>query len=258
MAFDGLGALFGGIILLAYTVQAMTGFGSTVIALSIGIFLYSIDELLPFLVLSNLLFASALVIKFHKGFNKHLAFRVILPGTFVGMLLGYGLKPLIDEVLLKSLLGILIVGISILELKGLFQTNKKAIPTGKMYKQIGPLKVPVLTLASGLSHGMFASGGPLLVYAIAKFNGNKSQFRATVLVCLFSLNVVLTSFFILDGSLQPVVPFVIAAMPIMLLAMKIGNALHHKVDEQFFKKGVYTLLLLMGISLVIHSYQFEI
>lgn len=250
MAFDELGALFSVIILFAFTVQAITGFGSTVIALSLGIMFYSIDELLPFLVFSNILFTSVLVAKFHKGFNKQLAFKTILPGTFIGMILGFGLKPMLDESLLKSLLGLLIIGISVIELNGLFKKSNTGVQKSIKEKPRGPLKVKLLTLISGLSHGIFASGGPLLVYAVAKFNANKTQFRATVLVCLFSLNVVLTFLFLMDGRLQPVMPFVLAAIPVMYVAMKVGDYLHKKINELIFKKCVYALLLVIGINLV--------
>lgn len=257
MAFDEIGALFAMIILFAYTVQTITGFGSTVIALSLGIMFYSIDEILPFLVFSNILFAGVLVAKFHEGFNKQLAFKIILPGTFIGMILGYGLKPMLDESLLKSLLGFLVISISVMELKVFFVRSNIESENGKTENRPDNFKMKLLTLLSGLSHGIFASGGPLLVYAVAKFRTNKTQFRATVLVCLFSLNIVLAFLFLIDGRLQPVMPFVMAAIPIMYVAIKLGSYLHSKVNEILFKKSVYALLFLMGINLVTQGYVLD-
>ena len=46
--------LFGCIILLAYTLEAVTGFGSIVIALSLGVLFLPFDKILPILVALNI------------------------------------------------------------------------------------------------------------------------------------------------------------------------------------------------------------
>lgn len=243
MAFDLLGLGFACIILMAYVLQTITGFGSTVVALSLGAIWYSIDELLPFLIFTNILFTSFLAYKNRRYIHKHLALNIVLPGMLIGTVLGYLIKSYLDDELLKKILGLLIVWVSSLELWRLY---KDQIPI--MHSTI---KSRLLTLLAGLSHGIFASGGPLLVYAIAGFNVNKAQFRATVVVCLFVLNCILTIAFLLDGRLQPVLPFVVAAIPLILIAVKAGNYIHNFVNEELFKKGIFILLLLSGINLMV-------
>jgi len=132
MAFDQIALFYGVIILLAYIVQAITGFGSTVIALSLGVIWYSLDELLPFLIFSNILFSSVLVFKHWKSMHSYLTFQVILPGMLLGMVVGYLIKPLLNDDMLKQILGVLIIWVSVLELHRLF---KKQPP-----KIIGKLK----------------------------------------------------------------------------------------------------------------------
>ena len=51
----------GGFILLAYTLEAITGFGSIVIALSLGALLLPIEQLLPVLVPLNICMTGYLV-----------------------------------------------------------------------------------------------------------------------------------------------------------------------------------------------------
>lgn len=243
MAFDWLWMVFSIVILMAYTVQAITGFGSTVIALSIGVLWYSLDELLPFLIFSNILFSCVLVIKHKRHLNKYLAYRVVLPGMLMGLILGYLIKPYVDEGLLKQLLGLLIIWVSVLELWRLTRKSRARLIEGN--------KSRLLTLIAGLSHGLFASGGPLLVYTIAGHKVDKTQFRSTVVVCLFVLNCILSTAFLIDGRLEPVLPFVLAVIPIIFIAVKVGNYLHNFVNEESFKKGVFILLLGSGVNLVI-------
>jgi uncharacterized membrane protein YfcA len=243
MGFDLIGLAFAFIVLFAFTVQAVSGFGSTVIALSLGAIWYGLDQLLPFLIFSNILFTSVLAYKNRHHINKDLAFRVVLPGMLLGTVIGYFIKPYLNEIILEQMLGVLIIFISILELWRLLHRNE-SIPHSKV-------KSRLLTLFAGLSHGVFASGGPLLVYSIAGFKVDKHQFRATVLVCLFVLNCLLAFAFLIDGRLQPVLPFVLAAIPIIFIAMKVGNILHDYVNEEHFKKGVFIFLLLSGINLLV-------
>ena len=248
MAFDQIALFYGVIILLAYIVQAITGFGSTVIALSLGVIWYSLDELLPFLIFSNILFSSVLVFKHWKSMHSYLTFQVILPGMLLGMVVGYLIKPLLNDDMLKQILGVLIIWVSVLELHRLF---KKQPP-----KIIGKLKRHVLILLAGMSHGVFASGGPLMVYTISGFKVDKTQFRATVVVCLFIVNCILTSAFLVDDRLAPVLPFVIAVVPIIFMAVKIGNHIHGYINEQNFKKGIFILLLISGLNLVVSGHSF--
>ena len=104
---------------------------------------------------------------------------------------------------------------------------------------------------SGITHGLFASGGPLLVYALTGTQLSKSAFRATLISVWLSLNGLLTVVFALDGSLLPALPRIGMMLPVLLAGVVIGEFLHHRVNENRFKQLVYTLLLLTGALLII-------
>jgi uncharacterized membrane protein YfcA len=246
MAFDLLGLVFAFIVLIAFTIQTITGFGSTVIALSLGAIWYGLDQLLPFLIFTNILFSSVLAYQNRQHINKNLAIKIVLPGMLLGTVIGYFIKPYFNEILLKQLLGVLILIISSLELWRIYHGNQAILHS--------KLKARLCTLFAGLSHGIFASGGPLLVYSIAGFKVNKYQFRATVVVCLFALNCLLAVAFLIDGRLQPVLPFVLVVIPVIFIAMKVGNVLHGYVNEDNFKKVVFIFLLFSGINLAASPY----
>ncbi|WP_396588527.1 sulfite exporter TauE/SafE family protein [Bermanella sp. R86510] len=238
--------LFGLIILLAYTLEAVTGFGSIVIALSLGVLFLPFDKLLPILVCLNICMTSVLAFKNRRNIDKSLLIKVIMPGMLFGTLTGYFIAPYLNDVFMKQAFGILIVWFSARELWRLYHRHQD---------KIRPLwKTRVITYGAGITHGLFASGGPLLVYAVAGTQINKARFRATMVFVWFSMNALLTFAFIVDGSLQPVLINVLFYIPVLFIAVMLGNYLHERVDERHFKIGVYCLLLLTGIVLIISRY----
>lgn len=241
-----LWVLFAAIILLAYTMEAVTGFGSIVIALSLGVLFLPFDQVLPILVCLNICMTSVLAFKNRKNIDKSLLVKMILPGMLSGTLIGYLSKPYLDEVLLKQAFGCLIVWFASREL-------------WRMYHQHNDVQRPLwktrlITLGAGVTHGLFASGGPLLVYAVAGTKINKAQFRATMVFVWFTLNALLTTAFLLDGRLTPVLPQVLMYLPVLVLAVKLGNFLHDRVKESHFRVCVYSLLCLTGGILIVSRY----
>jgi hypothetical protein len=107
-----------------------------------------------------------------------------------------------------------------------------------------------LTLGAGLTHGLFASGGPLLVYALAGTTLDKSRMRATLLSVWFSLNASLTLLFMFDGTLLPSLHKVAWYLPVLVLGVWAGEFLHNRLDEQRFRQLVYVLLVITGALLM--------
>src|SRR5690606_22466398 len=96
-------------ILLAYTLEALTRFGSIVIALSLGALLLPIDQLLPVLVPLNIGMTGYLVSRHWRLIDRRLLLGTILPGMLAGTLLGYWLLPHLDTQALKAGFGALIL-----------------------------------------------------------------------------------------------------------------------------------------------------
>ena len=103
---------------------------------------------------------------------------------------------------------------------------------------------------AGITHGLFASGGPLLVYALAGVNLDKARFRATLVVVWFCLNSALTFAFALDGSLAPALAHLGLYLPLLALGVFAGERLHHRVDEQRFFRIIYAALAMVGAKLI--------
>src|SRR5690606_36512480 len=143
-------------ILLAYTIEAVTGFGSIVIALALGALLLPIPELLPVLVPLNICMSGYLGWRHRRHIQWGLLLKLILPLMLLGTLLGHGLRPWLGEALLRQGFGALVVWFATRELWRLWR-GVQAQPHPSLLSR-------ALTLGAGLTHGLFASGGPLLVY----------------------------------------------------------------------------------------------
>lgn len=239
---DAVWIAIGGFIFLAYTLEAITGFGSIVIALSLSAQLVSIDTVLPVLVALSVCMSSYMVWQHRRNIDRPLLIRTILPGMVLGTLLGYAIKPYLDEVLLKRIFGVLILWFASRELWKMRHVGAPRVRSHWLTN--------LLTAAAGICHGLFASGGPLLVYSLAGTPLNKARFRATLMSVWLILNGLLSLAFLLDGRLLAALPKVAAYVPLLVLGVWVGEQLHHKVSERHFRIAIYCLLLLTGFLLV--------
>ena len=230
-------------ILIAYTIEAVTGFGSIVIALSLGAMLLPIPALLPVLVPLNILMSGYLTLRHRRHIHLPTLLRLILPLMALGTVAGYLLRPALGAGLAKTLFGALIVWFAARELWRMARaTQGGAHP---------PWLTRTLMLGAGLTHGLFASGGPLLVYALTGVQLDKTRFRATLICVWFTLNSLLTLIFLADGSLLPALPRLLGYVPLLVVGVVLGEWLHRRIDEGRFRQAVFVLLLFTGATLVL-------
>ena len=225
-------------ILLAYSIEAMTGFGSIVIALSLGAIMLPIPELLPVLVPLNVLMSLYMTMRHHRHIDWSLLLTLVLPLMLAGTLTGYWLQPWLADSLLRVLFGLLVVWFSGRELWRLYRGHEA--PAHR------PLTSRLLTFGAGVTHGLFASGGPLLVYALAGIRMDKSRTRATLILVWLTLNTTLTLLYLADGSLIPHLPRIAGYLPVLVIGVLVGDFLHHRINEVRFRQAVFILLMITG------------
>ena len=232
-------------VLIAYSIEAITGFGSLVIALSLGALLLPVPELLPVLVPLNVLMSGTLAIRNRRHVDWVLLLKVILPLMLAGTLIGYLLQNGLAAGALKLLLGILIIWFACRELWRMRRGT--LVPAHPAWLN------RLLTLGAGITHGLFASGGPLLVYAMAGTTLDKSRLRATMLCVWCSLNAALSVLLLIQGKLTPTLHKVAWFIPLLVIGVLVGEYLHHRVNEQRFRQLVYSLLAITGVLLAVQN-----
>lgn len=233
MALIGLGAA----IIFAFAVEAMTGFGSIVIALTIAALFMDVQHAMLLLVPLNLLMTSVMVFKLRAHIQVDILLKQILPPMVVGTLVGALLTPLFPAQLTKLMFALLIIWFAA---RAVWQVSPTAMKKPAQLSVIG---------GAGITHGLFASGGPLLVYAMARSGLDKTAFRATLLTIWLILNSLLTVWFLYSGQFAgQLEPFLMLA-PCVAVGALIGNYFHHKINQTRFLRMVFITLLLLGVLL---------
>lgn len=230
-------------IFLGFTTEVATGFGSIVIALSLGTLVLPIDAMLPVLVSLNAIMNGVLLCRLWKQVHVATLFKLILPLMLLGMLLGISLLPQLQDELLKKGFALLVLWFVIRELYKLYRHIQSSAKG--MYWQYG------WTFMAGITHGLYASGGPLLVYALSRTQLDKAQFRATLLATWFALNASYTMILWQQQILPAYATQIIYGLPILALSILLGQYLHKRINELYFKKIVYFLLALSSIAMLV-------
>jgi len=228
------------ILVFAHAVETYLGFGSTIIALSLGIFLFPIDILLPALVTMGTLQSLWLIMRWHRHIRWRIILVGILPLAILGLAAGILLRDYASETLLIVLLGLFIVVTSTLELIALSRSDAASHTPLRRW-----IAVPVI-FAGGLFQGLFAAGGPPIVYYAGRKIDDPAQFRSTLSVLWLILNLaLLTSMW--AGGQAGVLTLELAALvfPGFIVGIVIGSFI--KMKSKAFKAATWAMLLIIGI-----------
>ena len=233
------------IVLLAYVTQAMTGFGSLIIVVTLGSHLYPIEFLLPVIVPLDILVNSYIVAKYAAAVDRPLLLYRIAPLVGIGLLTGIGIFQFVQGALLRRSFGVLVTLLCLRELSSLLRTSGTE-------RTLSRMKYASSVLAAGVVQGLFASGGPLLVYAVGRLDLPKARFRSTLSALWLLTNSVLTLSYIATGRLTLTTSrlAVWLVLPI-ILGIVMGEKLHDHANEYLFRVVVYLILLAAGVSIVV-------
>ena len=235
--------LLGCILVLAHTAETILGFGATLIALALGIYLLPLETLVPMLVILGLLQSIWLVARWYRYIDWRVLLLSILPLATAGMVIGIFSREIADENTLKMVLGGFIIIVSLAELALLF--IKKA-PGGQLRWYY---RVPLL-IGGGIFHGLFATGGPPIVYYASRQFSAQEAFRATLSMLWLMLNVGLIIGFLVGGQLDLAkLGMTAMVLPGLVIGIIVGSLI--RVKEFWFKVLTYILLFLSGLFLLI-------
>ncbi|MGL4392789.1 MAG: sulfite exporter TauE/SafE family protein [Fusobacteriaceae bacterium] len=219
-------------------IQGITGFAGTVLAMPPIILLQGIDIAKPILNLLGLLASVWMVFRDLKKVNIKELFKII-SFMLIGMILGIYAYDLIPTHILIKFYAAFIIAIA---LKGIFIKNETETREWIMV---------LIIFLSGIIHGLFISGGPLLmIYALKKLK-DKSEFRATISGVWIFLNTYLAFSHYRSGlfTSETINKFLWSIIP-LFFGLVIGNKLHHKMKANTFLILTYILLIISGAILL--------
>ncbi|MBR5111836.1 MAG: sulfite exporter TauE/SafE family protein [Clostridia bacterium] len=233
------------VVFLTNIIQCITGFAGTVLAMPFSVMLIGYDAAKAILNLLGLLASVYIVIICFKHINKKELGKmtgIMLAGMAAGMYLKRFFTA--NPSLLYKTLGIIVIAFAVMNAVKFFRHKEdKELPA--------PVSVILLVL-SGVVHGMFVCGGPLLVtYASGKLK-DKDEFRGTLSAVWIILNGILFVSDIIGGSFDaPTVRLTLISAAVLAAALVAGNLISKKMSRKVFLILTYILMLISGISLLI-------
>lgn len=226
------------VLFLANTIQAVTGFAGTLLAMAPSMLLLGPDK--AKVILNIMAFLSSFFIV--GSSMAYVAWRQLLRIIFymaAGMIVGIHLYQHLPLSFLLPFYGFFVLAVAV---KGLC-TNKEIT--------LSPGLSRLILLGAGIMHGLFVSGGALLViYAVAVFK-DKHIFRATVASVWVVLNIPLIFHDYQQGFYdgQTLLLTGLSLIP-LVLATYAGTHIHDKINQKIFMKLSYVLLILSGVLLL--------
>ena len=233
-------ALFMVAVFISNIVQALTGFAGVMLSIPPTILLYGPDMAKAVINVICWMVCVFLMIQNRKYINiKELARIVIF--MLVGMGIGIHLYNVVNPHILVPLYGGIIVAVALKSL--IFKQSSSDLPVW--------IAIPVL-LGAGVIHGMFASGGALLVVYLVSTFRDKDSFRANVAAVWSILNMVLMFNDYEKGlyNTEFLELLVLGVIP-LVVAIYLGNKIHHMINQKMFNRLTDGLLLAAGSMILI-------
>jgi uncharacterized membrane protein YfcA len=239
-----LTVLLGGLVIfVTHALEAITGFGCTVLALPFITALFGFKSGVMTLTILAWILALYIVITKRKNIDFK-QFGIIVTFVLLGLPIGIYLFRNVNSAFLKKVLAVFIIIASAIQLYAFFfpaRANKK-LPRWAAF---------FLLFLGGIVHGMFASGGPLVVLYAAEALPDKGKFRATLCLLWTTLNTILIGTYIFSGTITTATMGRTASMlPFLGLGILAGELIHHRVEPRIFKLIVFTMLFATGVIML--------
>ncbi len=216
-------------------IQGITGFAGTLLAMPPSMMLLGVEPAKAILNAMGLAASLAIVWQDRKSVNVKQLRRMVLFMT-LGIVLGLLLLQLVRIDFLLVIYGIFLLVFA------LFKLFSKG--TGRV---LSPALGVLILIAAGVIHGMFISGGSLLVIYAVNALPEKKEFRAT----LSGVWVVLNSLLLIQHGTQgyftsSTLWLTLICLVPLFLGVKLGGILHEKVNQATFLRVTYVLLAISG------------
>lgn len=226
-------------LFLSNTMQTITGFAGTLLAMPFSIRLVGVEQAKAVLNIFTMLACFVIAFQNRRDINWKILGKMVL-GMSVGMVVGIILFERIPLNVLLKLYAVLVICVA---LKKMFWKKEIPVPQAAML---------LVLFAAGIIHGMFLSGGALLVIYAVSVLKDKQEFRATIAPVWVILNALLIFSHYQAGYYDThcLISIGVSIVP-LALSILVGNVLYRRLNQEQFLKITYVLLIISGASLLI-------
>ena len=228
------------ILMAAYTIRGIAGFGSGLIAIPLLALLLPLSVTVPLVGFLDYSAALAHGLKLRSEIRWQ-QILPLMPFTLLGLFLALYLFNTVDAQLLKKFLGGFIISYALYTLLTIkphtHSSHLWAIPSG---------------ILGGLIGTLFGTGGPFYVIYLQLQGFGKTAFRATIAAIFFLDGTTRIIAYTFNGfySINTII-LIGASLPVITIAMYIGGQIHTNISHQSIQKGIGILLLFSGSALIL-------
>lgn len=231
------------VVVLAVGIQTAIGFGAMLVCVTMGAWLWSVPELTAMLLPLTTMQTVFIVVRHRRHVAWRLLFRQVFPWMGAGLLVSLALVGSEEQAWMRPALGVMVFGLGARELWRARGAQSDAPRS--------PVAARGMLVIGGLVHGVFATGGPALVWALGQEGLDKAPFRVTLTAVFVGVNSVMVGTFLLRGQIDAGsatrTGLLLVPMVIGLLA---GEWLHDHVEERPFRLAVWACLTLAAVPLI--------
>jgi uncharacterized membrane protein YfcA len=224
---------------LAAVVQTALGFGATLVAVTLGAAALSVGEVLALVIPISVVQTAVVASRHRADIRWDVLLRRVLP--FMGLGLGVGVMAVGPggAPWLRPLLGVLVITLAARELLGgPARRVSRAAANGAL-------------VGGGFVQGVLATGGPLVVWALARESLPPVQVRATLTTVWLVTDLVLAAVMLRDGRVNAATlqDSAVLLLPV-LLGVAVGERVAQRLDPVRFRAVVWVVLAIAGLPLV--------
>ena len=226
------------VVLLASIAQSISGFGFALISVPLmSVFIDPRDAVVIATFIGAASSSSQAFID-----REHTSWRLALRlsgAAYVGMPVGLLMFVIVDESVLRFLVGAVVLLATVVLMKG-FTIHESR---GYMDWVFGGI--------SGVLATSTSTNGPPLVFLLQAKNLNPSVFRSTISTVFAVTSVGAIGLFLLSGKVtKDGLVGVVLSLPVLLLGLRMGYAIRPRLNPARFTVVVYSLLILSAVSAV--------
>lgn len=234
------------IVLLAYTIKSITGFGNTLVINSLFSFIRENKFITPVDLTLGLPTNIYMCFKDRKKLN----YKIVVPlsiAVTIGNIPGIFLLHMLGDKLLKSILGLVLI---LLSTEMLTRDRKGSRPETINHNKF---VIFAVGLISGLITGIYGIGALLAAY-ISRTSNGRGDYRANLCFVFVIDNIFRFILYCFSGIINKnILQLCLFLAPSVVIGMLIGARIDSKVDDKFIKKSVIVLLLITGIIYILKN-----
>jgi hypothetical protein len=228
------------VIIVAYTVFGLSGFGSTVISVPILAHFMPVSYLVPLMALLDCASATFMGTTGREHVEKSELKRII-PFMFVGFVVGATMLVKVPDAYLRGALGLFAALIGL-----------HSIVNPTLHRKISRWWSVPVGIVGGALATVFGAGGPIYAAYLSGRLDDKTRIRATMSALIsisaftravvYAVSGLLLHMSILVGGL--------VLSPFVWIGLKLGARIHVGLTQQQMRRAVGVIVLVTGLSLL--------